>query len=58
MYAFRPDPSPAEREALEQALEQALGRREPWPPPYVSRWRRVALEEAVATEDEDAIEGS
>jgi hypothetical protein len=56
MYVFRPEPTPSEREALERALEQALEDGEAWPSPYVSRWRRAALEEAVGAEDEDAIE--
>jgi hypothetical protein len=52
MYAFRPEPEPAEREALVLALEQLLGEEDrPWP--YRSEWRRAAFEEGVSTEDGD-----
>lgn len=49
MYSFRPEPDPAELDALVAALEQLLvadqGRQ---PLPYESEWRRAALEEGVS----------
>jgi hypothetical protein len=46
-YVFRPEPEPAERAALELALEQLLDAKLDEPSPYRSEWRRTALEEGV-----------
>ena len=53
MYAFRPEPEPAEREALLLALERLLDDEER-PSPYRSEWRRAALEEGISAAEEDA----
>jgi hypothetical protein len=52
MYSFRPDPEPAERDALVAALERLLGE---YGEPLVSgsAWHRAALEEGVAPSEED-----
>jgi hypothetical protein len=56
MYSFRPEPEPAERKALELALDQLLGAELEEPGPYQSEWRRTALEEAVSDgEEENAV---
>jgi hypothetical protein len=52
MYAFRPEPEPAEREALLLALERLLDD-EKSPSPYRSEWRRAALEEGISEDEED-----
>jgi hypothetical protein len=51
MYSFRPEPEPAEREALLLALERLLD--EERPSPYRSEWRRAALEEGISAADVD-----
>ena len=53
MYSFWPDPEPAERKALELALNQLLGAELEEPGPYQSEWRRTALEEGVSDGEED-----
>jgi hypothetical protein len=53
MYSFRPEPEPAELEALVAALERLLAGEDERPDAYRSRWRRAALEESVAPVDED-----
>jgi hypothetical protein len=54
MYSFRPEPEPAEREALELALERLLGDEFVEPAAYRSEWRRAALEEGVAGGEDEA----
>jgi hypothetical protein len=58
MYAFRPEPQPSERSALERVLAKLLERDEPGPPAYRSEWRRAALAEAVSADEEDGSDGS
>jgi hypothetical protein len=54
MYSFRPQPEPAELQALLLALERLLsGEEETRPFAYRSEWRRAGLEEAVSQGDED-----
>jgi hypothetical protein len=53
MYSFRPEPEPAERKALELALDQLLGAELEEPGAYQGGWRRTALEEGVADGEED-----
>jgi hypothetical protein len=52
-YSFRPEPEPAERKALELALDQLLGAEVEEPSPYQGEWRRTALEEGVSSGEED-----
>ena len=52
-YSFRPEPEPAERRALELALDQLLGAEVEQPIPYQGEWRRTALEEGVSSGQED-----
>ena len=48
MYSFRPEPDPAELDALVAALERLLAADKGGQPfPYESEWRRAALEEGV-----------
>jgi hypothetical protein len=54
MYSFRPEPEPAERKALELALDQLLGAELEEPGAYQSGWRRTALEEGVSGGEEDS----
>jgi hypothetical protein len=56
MYSFRPEPEPAEREALVLAMEQFLEDEAPRPSAYSSLWRRAALEEGVSDEGEHDAE--
>ena len=53
MYSFRPDPEPAERDALELALDQLLRAELEEPGVYQSEWRQAALEEGVSGGEED-----
>jgi hypothetical protein len=53
MYSFRPEPEPAERKALELALDQLFGAELQEPAAYQSGWRRAALEEGVSDGEED-----
>lgn len=54
MYSFRPQPDPAEREAILLALKRLLPVEvEEGPTAYRSEWRRVAFEEGVSSGDED-----
>jgi hypothetical protein len=53
MYSFRPDPEPAERDALELALDQLLRAELEEPGVYQSEWRHAALEEGVSGGEED-----
>jgi hypothetical protein len=53
MYSFRPEPEPAERKALELALDELLGAELDEPDVYQSGWRRTALEEGVSDGEED-----
>jgi hypothetical protein len=53
MYSFRPEPEPAEREALVLAIAQLLEDEALPPSAYRSLWRRAALEEGVSDEGED-----
>jgi hypothetical protein len=53
MYSFRPEPEPAERKALELALDQLLGAELQEPDMYQSEWRRTALEEGVSDGEGD-----
>ena len=53
MYSFRPEPEPAEREALILAFELLLEDEARRPDAYVSAWRRTALEEGVSGENDD-----
>jgi hypothetical protein len=53
MYSFRPEPEPAERKALELALDQLLGAKLEESEAYESGWRRTALEEGVSDGEED-----
>jgi hypothetical protein len=55
MYSFRPEPEPAERKALELALDQLLGAELEEPGAYQSEWRRTALEEAASDGEEDDL---
>jgi hypothetical protein len=55
MYSFRPEPEPAEREALLLALERLLEGEER-PTPYGSEWRRAALDEGISAAEEDESE--
>jgi hypothetical protein len=56
MYSFRPEPEPAERKALELALDQLLGAEVQEPDVYQSEWRRTALEDDVSDgEEENAV---
>jgi hypothetical protein len=52
MYSFRPQPEPAQLQALLAALER-LSEGEGRPFAYESEWRRAALEEAVSPGDDD-----
>jgi hypothetical protein len=52
-YTFRPEPEPAERAALEFALDQLLGAEPEEPSPYQREWGRTALEEGVSSAQED-----
>ena len=53
MYSFRPEPEPAERKALELALDQLLGAEVQEPDVRRSEWRRTALEEDISDGEED-----
>jgi hypothetical protein len=53
MYSFRPDPEPAERDALELALDQLLRAELEEPAVHQSEWRHAALEEGVSGGEED-----
>jgi hypothetical protein len=53
MYSFRPEPEPAERKALELALDQLIGAESQEPSAYQSEWRHAALEEGVSGGEED-----
>jgi hypothetical protein len=53
MYSFQPEPEPAERKALERALDEMLGAELEEPGVYQSEWRRTALEEAVSDGEEE-----
>jgi hypothetical protein len=53
MYSFRPEPDPVERAALELALDRLLREEDRRPGAYRSEWRRAALEEGVAADEED-----
>ena len=48
MSSFRPEPEPAERDALVLALERLLETESGLPEAYRSEWRRTALEEGVS----------
>jgi hypothetical protein len=56
MYSFRPEPEPAEREALVLALHRLLetDRRSGG---YRSEWRRAALEEGVSADEDEEPAG-
>jgi hypothetical protein len=53
MYSFRPEPEPAELDALMLALQRLLPADGERPDAYRSEWRRAALEEGVAPVGED-----
>jgi hypothetical protein len=53
MYSFRPEPEPAERDALVLAIALLVEDEAPPPSAYRSLWRRAALEEGVSDEGED-----
>jgi hypothetical protein len=53
MYSFQPEPEPAERDALELALDHLLGAELEEPGVYQSEWRHAALEEGVSGGDEN-----
>jgi hypothetical protein len=55
MYSFRPEPEPAERKALELALDQLLAAELEEPGAYQSEWRRTALAEGVSDGEEDNL---
>ncbi|MDQ2982420.1 MAG: hypothetical protein M3R70_00630 [Actinomycetota bacterium] len=51
-FQIAPEPEPAEREALETALERLLARGEA-PGPYRSAWRDLGVRENVEDEEDD-----
>jgi hypothetical protein len=54
MYSFRPEPDPAELDALVAALDRLLADEEGGQSgPYRSEWRRAALEEGVSPLEAD-----
>jgi hypothetical protein len=42
-YEISPEPTPEEREAIDEALKKLLSR-PPLPAPYLSAWRKAGIE--------------
>jgi hypothetical protein len=57
MYSFRPEPEPAEREALVLVLERLLQETDRRPDAYRSEWRRAALGEGVSVDEDEEPAG-